>query len=135
MKYPQKPYFIRAVYQWIIDNEWTPYLLVDADTEAKGLLIPTDYVEDGEIVLDISPMAVRDFDINNSRIFFSAKFNEVAMDIVVPMKSVMAVYANENDQGMAFSIEEDTFDYDGADDDGSSDSGAKSGVPHLRIVK
>lgn len=95
-----RPYLIRAIYEWIIDNGLTPYLLVSADQ--PGVLVPQDFVEDGKIVLNISPTAVQELEISNDAVSFSARFSGHPMQVVVPVSSASALYARENGEGMVF---------------------------------
>ena len=99
-----KPYLIRAIYEWIIDNELTPYLVINA--EAPDIQVPTDYIEDGRIVLNISPKACRGLHLENDRVVFSARFNGDAFQIFAPPSAVLAIYAKENGRGMMFGEEE-----------------------------
>ncbi|MES1987003.1 MAG: ClpXP protease specificity-enhancing factor, partial [Pseudomonadota bacterium] len=92
-----KPYLIRALYEWVLDNNLTPHVVVDATLE--GVVVPVKYIEDGKIVLNISPMAVKDLEMLNEGVFFSARFGGVAMSIAVPTYAVIAVYAQENGRG------------------------------------
>ena len=95
---------MRALYEWIVDNECTPYLLVDA--EVPGVEVPRQYVKDGQIVLNISPSAVIDLHISNEAVMFNGRFGGVATDIEVPVSAVVGIYARENGQGMVFEPEE-----------------------------
>ena len=97
---PTRPYFLRAIYDWIVDNECTPYLAVYAD--APGVEVPREYVENGEITLNISPTAVANFHMNNDLVQFNARFNGISQTISVPIAAVLGVFAKENGQGMAF---------------------------------
>lgn len=99
-----KPYLIRAIYEWICDNECTPYVVVNA--EAKDVEVPQQYIEDGRIVLNISEFAVRDLIISNEYLEFNARFDGVASQIYAPISAVAAIYAHENGHGMVFSEEE-----------------------------
>ena len=101
---PSRPYIMRALYEWIVDNDCTPYLLVDA--EVPGVDVPRQYVKDGQIVLNISPSAVIDLHISNDAVFFNGRFGGVATDIEVPVSAVVGIYARENGQGMVFDPEE-----------------------------
>jgi len=137
---PQKPYLVRAFYEWIVDSDCTPYLLVDAT--AQGAEVPQDYVEDGEIVLDISAKAVTQLNISNHKVEFQATFGGIPKSIVAPMKAILAVYANENGRGMVFNLEEDEGDDDpfptegGDHTSGGSDQGdGGKKPPHLTLVK
>ena len=126
-----RPYLIRAIYQWIVDNGLTPYILVDASDE--DMVIPRQYVEDGKIVLNIAPMAVRSLTLGNDEIHFNARFSGQPMQVVIPVSHVMATYARENGQGMMFQEEDD----DNRPPPSSGDDGpAKDqGRPSLRVVK
>ncbi len=133
--YPQKPYLVRAFYEWIVDSKLTPYVLIDANYE--GVIVPKEYIEDGEIVLNVSPLAVKHFNISNKQIDFEARFSGNSMQVIVPVKSVLAIYANENGRGMVFSVNEEEDDdmppSDEAEQGGGSKSG--SGKPTLKLVK
>lgn len=97
---PNRPYLIRAIFEWICDNGMTPHLLVDANF--TGTLVPQDYVQDGHITLNIAPRAVTGLMIDNENISFSARFAGIPQQVAVPPLAVLAVYARENGQGMAF---------------------------------
>lgn len=103
-----KPYLIRAIYEWILDNKLTPYIVIN--TEIDGVQVPEDYVKDNNIVLDISPEACLGLHLGNDRIVFSASFSGVSTQIFTPPHAVLAIYAKENGEGMIFSFEksEDT---------------------------
>lgn len=95
-----RPYLLRAMHEWIVDNGMTPHLLVDATVD--GVAVPPQHVEDGSIVLNAGPTAVRDLELGNEWVSFSARFAGVAQEIFVPIAAVQAVYARENGQGMFF---------------------------------
>ncbi len=95
---------MRALYEWIVDNDCTPYLLVDASI--SDVMVPQQYVKDGQIVLNISAGAVMDLNISNDAVMFNGRFGGVATDIFVPVGAVMGIYARENGQGMVFESEE-----------------------------
>lgn len=99
-----KPYLIRALYEWIVDNEHTPYVLVDAF--APGALVPQQYVKDGQIILNISPSAVLDLHIADEGIFFNARFGGIPTDVYAPMYAILGIYARENGRGMMFEPEQ-----------------------------
>ncbi|MBP6919184.1 MAG: ClpXP protease specificity-enhancing factor [Legionellaceae bacterium] len=101
-----KPYFIRALFDWIVDNDLTPYLLVDAmhpDVE-----VPLEFVNGGRIILNIDPKACRGLHLNNDRIVFTAKFSGQTTQISLSPGAVLAVYAKENGRGMEFDVEYET---------------------------
>ena len=89
-----RPYLLRAINDWILDNGYTPHLLVDA--MAAGVEVPLQYVRDGKIVLNISPNAVRELEISNELVLFNARFGGRLFYIRIPIDSVLAVYAREN---------------------------------------
>ena len=95
-----QPYLIRAIYDWIVDNDLTPYLLVNAENDYA--MIPREYVEEGKIVLNINPSAISDLQLGNDYIMFNARFAGKAMEVSVPVTAVLAIYARENGQGMMF---------------------------------
>ena len=103
---PLKPYLLRAVYEWIVDNVQTPYLLVDA--EAEGVQIPQTFVKDGKIILNIRPQAVQGLALEDDAVYFSARFGGKPMQVYVPMSAVLALYALENGKGMVFDQEDDS---------------------------
>lgn len=96
---PTKPYLIRAIYEWCMDNGYTPYLAVAVDHRAN---VPMEFVNDGEIVLNAGPGAVRNMQMGNEFIMFSARFNGVPRQIEVPIGNVIGIYARENGQGLSF---------------------------------
>lgn len=100
---PSRPYIARALYEWLLDNELTPYVLVDANQ--PYVTVPQQFVEDGQIVLNISPSAVKDFYIGDDAIGFNARFAGQPMDVYLPMVALIAIYARENGQGMGFGAE------------------------------
>lgn len=120
-----KPYLIRSIYEWILDNELTPHLLVDADS--ADAILPSDFIEDGKIVLNVRPEAIQGMTMGNEEIEFNARFSGKPMHIVVPVKGVMAIYAKENGKGMIF----DQDDHEG-DEPPPARTPPK---PRLRVVK
>lgn len=134
MTTPSRPYLLRAFYEWIVDNDWTPYVVVNA--EVTGVSVPQDFVENGKIVLNVSPDAVRDLSLSNKYVSFSARFAGVPHEIYIPMRAVGAVYAKENGRGMVFKDEEDDFfPPDGEDDAQGGKKSSSNGRPKLTIVK
>ncbi len=101
---PQKPYLIRAIYEWLQDNQITPYLLVNAKIE--GTQVPREYINDGKIVLNIASDAVRNFHADNDWISFSARFSGKPMELFIPITAVLAIYGKENNEGMFFTEED-----------------------------
>jgi stringent starvation protein B len=128
-----KPYLIRAIYDWLLDNELTPYLVVDVLDEA--VQVPQEHVEDGRIILNISPKACRGLHLENDRIIFSARFSGIVKQIFVPPSSVQAIYAKENGRGMVFSEDEDTDDDPPKTAPPVIGKNKKKGRPTLKVVK
>jgi stringent starvation protein B len=96
-----KPYLLRAIYEWCTDNGYTPYLAAMVDVHTR---VPREFVKDGEIVLNISFSATSGLKMDNDLIYFSARFGGVSREIVIPVPNVVAIYAKENGQGMAFDV-------------------------------
>jgi stringent starvation protein B len=96
-----KPYLMRAIYDWCVDSGYTPYLSVTVDSATR---VPMEYVKEGQIVLNIGPVAVERFKIGNDRIEFSARFNGRGRDLSIPVGAVTAIYARENGQGLSFEV-------------------------------
>jgi len=103
-----KPYLIRSIYEWIVDNDLTPHLLVDAENSLA--ILPQQFIEDGKIVLNIKPQAVQGLTLGNEEIQFNARFSGKPMHIVTPIAAVMAIYAKENGKGMIFDQEDEGAD-------------------------
>jgi stringent starvation protein B len=99
---PTKPYILRALYEWCVDNGYTPHLAVKVDDRSQ---VPAEYVKGGEITLNISPTAVHKLHMGNDLVEFSARFVGVARQISVPVACVYALYARETGHGMTFDIE------------------------------
>lgn len=95
-----RPYLLRAIYEWILDNRLTPHVMVNAHEE--GVQVPQEYVQDGQITLNLSPDAVKSLNMDNESLSFNARFRGVPMDVHVPIGAIMGVYARENGQGMMF---------------------------------
>jgi stringent starvation protein B len=136
-----KPYLIRAMYQWILDNELTPYIVINCEIE--GVQAPESFIEDGRIVFNVSPDACRGLNIANDRIVFSASFNGSPMQIYAPPNAVIAIYAKENGRGMVFTEDGDDDNNGGhgskppSDMSSSSDEAKKKtfGKPKLTVIK
>ena len=119
-----RPYLIRALYEWIVDNSLTPHLLVDIQVE--GVDAPVEFAENGKLVLNLSPRAVRGLSMGNDVVTFDARFSGRSRRVSVPVPAVLAIYARENGQGMLFSDR---------DDGGEPPEGGGGGKPRLRVVK
>lgn len=155
---PSRPYLLNALYEWILDNNCTPYIAVNATYE--DTIVPQEFVRNGQIVLNISPTAVHKFGINKNVLQFSARFGGVSRDLFIPLPAITAIYAKETGGGMVFPADE----YDklspepsqggvhlkevSSEEEGSAGSGSDSGPgsgpsgstpgakkPNLRIVK
>ena len=101
---PNRPYIIRALYEWITDNQLTPHLLINA--EAEGVQVPERAIAQNKVVLNIDPGAVEGLELGNEWLLFDTRFAGVKEEICIPVEAVMAVYARENGQGMVFESEE-----------------------------
>lgn len=132
-----RPYLLRALYEWISDNEMTPHLLVDAGQ--PGVQVPPHTVKDGKVVLNIAARAVAALELANDAVRFTARFGGVSQPVSVPVSAILAIYARETGQGMA--LPEDSGPT--AEDEPPtppSEPGGDEPVPpkrggHLRIVK
>lgn len=123
-----QPYLLRAIYEWIVDNGMTPYILVNANMENTH--VPLQYVENGKIILNVAPQAVNDLELGNEFIMFNARFSGKSMEVSFPVEAVLAVYAKENGQGMVFS----EGDEPPPTEPSPKDSG-KVKKPNLKLVK
>ncbi|QSX34340.1 ClpXP protease specificity-enhancing factor [Shewanella avicenniae] len=101
---PSRPYLLRAYFQWLLDNDLTPHLVVDATVQ--GTQVPLQYVKDGQIVLNIAPSAVGNLQFDNDFVEFSARFGGVPQQLILPMQSIVAIYARENGAGTVFDMED-----------------------------
>jgi len=139
-----RPYLIRAFYEWIVDNNCTPYILVNAGRE--GVSVPEEHIKDGQIILNIAPAAVQNLLIDNEMLEFDGRFSGVARPVFMPIEAVMGIYARENGQGMIFDAEGVNPDPSGPGSDpdapagngeGSSSGKSKKQAkkPALRVVK
>jgi len=117
------------LYEWIIDNQLTPYVLLDA--EMQDVDVPTQYVKDGKILLNVSPSAIQALKITNQIIQFNASFAEVPTEVYAPIKAVLAIYARENGRGMVFSEEEESMEADPP----LPPRRQNSGKPKLTVIK
>lgn len=144
----QRPYLLRALYEWVVDNGMTPHLLVDA--RSPGVRVPAHAVKDGQVVLNIADRAVGHMRMDNDGIRFSARFGGVSQNVVVPMAAVIAIYARETGQGLALPVDtaaapapmQDTLATSPATADTVADAPPPEDAPeppkrgnHLRVVK
>lgn len=136
---PSRPYLLRALNEWILENDCTPYVLVDAGL--PGVQVPEDYVNNGQIVLNISTSAVKSLYIDDDGLSFNARFGGVPIDLYVPMVAILAIYAKENGQGMVFGNEAGAPDPNEppkntrAKKSEETDEKAKKSRPALTVVK
>ena len=128
-----RPYLLRALYEWIGDNDMTPHLLVDATCE--GVVVPKAVVKDGRVVLNIAARAVAQLDLGNREVRFKARFGGVSQSVVVPMPAILAIYAQETGQGMMLPEDGGALPGDSPGDSPEPpEDGPKRGG-HLRVVK
>lgn len=135
-----RPYLLEAFLDWICDNGCTPYVVVDADfPDAK---VPEQYIDDGKIVLNVSPDAVRDFALTKTSLEFSATFAGVPTHVFAPMQAILAIYAQENGRGMVFKDDDNFDDFppsggnNGSKGDDKGGKGKGDGSrPNLTVVK
>lgn len=121
-----RPYLLRALVDWIVDNRWTPYVAIACDV--PGVDVPTDSAADGKLVLNVSANATRNFSIDDTTLSVDCRFRGKPVHISVPVGAVVAVYARENGQGMAFEAEADAPPADQAET-------PKPSGPKLKLVK
>lgn len=121
-----RPYLIRALHEWIVDNDMTPYVLVDC--RLSEVQVPTEHINDERIVLNVSPGATQHLMLGNEQVSFSARFGGRGRNVVFPVQAVLAIYARENGRGMVFSTDSGDDSSPDPDDDGGS-------KPKLRVVK
>ncbi len=103
MSISSRPYLLRAIYEWLLDNNLTPHIVIN--TNVPGVEVPSSHIEDGQLVLNISPDACRGLLIGDEEVVFSARFNGASRQILLPVDAVTAIYARENNQGMVFGQE------------------------------
>ncbi|WP_122523739.1 ClpXP protease specificity-enhancing factor [Pseudomonas viridiflava] len=134
-----RPYLVRALYEWIVDNDCTPHMLVNA--EYPSVQVPQGFANDGQIVLNVSPSAVRHLHMDNEAVSFEGRFGGVPHTLYVPVGAILGIYARENGQGMVFDLEpsfeedEEIELDDGDDTPPDSDPPRPTGRPSLKVVK
>lgn len=129
MMTPRRPYFIRAMYEWISDNNFTPYIAVDA--ELSNVCVPQKYIKDGKIIFDISFKATNKIRTGNDAIEFEARFSGKILHIYIPINAVLAIYAKENGLGMVFTPE-DIENYQNSQPEIET---PKQNFAHLKLIK
>ncbi|KHA60141.1 peptidase [Vibrio variabilis] len=151
---PRRPYMLRAFYDWLVDNDLTPHLVVAATL--PGVRVPDEFVQDGQIILNIAPRAVGNLELSNEAITFNARFGGRPHSVIVPLYAVQAIYARENGAGTMFEpedayigefeeddemiVEEDLSPLSVASESEDNDTGEEEpprpkGRPSLRVVK
>jgi stringent starvation protein B len=125
-----RPYLLRALYDWIADNGMTPHILVDA--AAEGVDVPDQAIQKGKVILNIDHAAVRSLEMGNEWLSFSARFAGRQHQVSVPVEAVLAIYSRENGQGMMFAQDEDSGPPDDTD---TGPGGGPARRPHLKVVK
>ena len=125
-----RPYLLRALYEWIADNQMTPHILVEAG--ADGVDVPDQAVQKGKVILNVDNSAVRELDLGNEWVTFKARFSGNEHNVAVPVSAVLAIYAKENGQGMMFAQDEEVMPPTDPDSDPDATPGKR---PHLSIVK
>ncbi len=127
-----RPYLVRALYEWILDNDSTPYILVNA--LGDDVAVPREHVKDGQIILNISPTAVQSLSIDNDAMQFRGRFAGIPFQVHVPMEAVLGIYARENGQGMFFELEGGEPSPPDPEKSGETRR-PKPGKPSLKVVK
>ena len=125
-----RPYLLRALYEWIADNNMTPHVLVEAG--AEGVDVPDQAIQKGKVILNIDNAAVRDLDLGNEWLTFKARFSGSEHNVAVPIEAVLAIYSKENGQGMMFALEDESTPPTVPGPDGDASPTRR---PHLKIVK
>lgn len=151
-----RPYLLRAIYQWIVDNDCTPYLMVDASRQ--GVQVPAQAIRDGKVVLNMAPQAIVNLDMGNRELAFLTRFSGVSMQVRVPVSAITALYAQETGQGMMFQDEDPVASHQQGtrpdapnavpEDQAPAERGSREtsasadehgkprkGAPHLRVIK
>lgn len=122
-----KPYLIRAIYEWCVDNGFTPYLSVAVDQNTR---VPMEFVKEGKIMLNLSAGATRNLTMDNDWVQFSARFGGVSRELQIPIAAVIGIFARENNEGMGFAPDTPTDTTDPTEPEPP-----KPGKPRLQIVK
>ena len=125
-----KPYLVRALYEWCADSGLTPYLSVRVNEHTR---VPVEYVKNGEIILNLSQDATRNLTLGNDLIQFSARFNGVSRELSIPMETVNGIFAKESGQGLFFNDVPNTTEQDAGDD--SPSPSTPNGKPRLQVIK
>lgn len=137
----RRPYLLRAMHEWIQDNNQTPHIVVDASME--GVQVPAQHVKDGKIILNVSMGAANGLSLGNDYVGFRARFGGVSQDILVPVAAIIGIYSRETGQGMIFGDNEGPGDSPGAPTPPQSPAPSPAPKPaggrprksHLKVVK
>jgi len=121
-----RPYLLRGLFEWIVANELTPYVVINAEIEE--VMVPVEYVEEGRIILNISPAVIQNLFIGDDALEFNAHFGGIEQEVYAPISAVTAIYAKENGRGMVFRDEDD-----GEDDGGGGNRGRRSGASDNKL--
>jgi stringent starvation protein B len=127
----QRPYLLRAMHEWMVDNDLTPHIVVDATRD--DLLVPSGHVKDGKLVLNVSLAATRGLDLGNEFVRFEARFGGVSQRVEIPVDAVLGIYARESGRGMLFPNEDEPPEPPNGE--GSAPSGGEPKKPSLKVVK
>ncbi|HEX5421731.1 MAG TPA: ClpXP protease specificity-enhancing factor [Gammaproteobacteria bacterium] len=127
----QRPYLLRAMHEWMVDNNLTPHIVVDAVRE--GLQVPGGYAKDGKLVLNVSPSATRGLMLGNDFVSFEARFGGVSRRVEIPVDAVLGIYARESGNGMLFPDEDSPEPPEGSPQGGGD--GGEPKRPTLKVVK
>ncbi|MDO9281435.1 MAG: ClpXP protease specificity-enhancing factor [Methylotenera sp.] len=127
-----KPYMLRAIHEWCVDNNLTPHLIVVVNRQTR---VPMAYVKDGEIVLNVNYGATKDLHIDNESVVFSARFGGVSQNIYIPMNAIKGIFARENGQGMFFEVSADQNDVDNVEKTSSEAGNSSIEVDKKRNIK
>jgi len=134
---PNRPYLLRAFYEWIVDNNTTPYLVVDATF--PSVKVPTQFIQNGQIVLNVAPTAVGNLQLGNDAVTFSARFGGQPFALYIPVNAVLAIYAKENGAGTVFTLEEEEDEAEifseNLDDSDKPEPPKPKKPSHLKVVK
>ena len=126
---PRRPYLLRAFYEWLLDNQLTPHVVVDINL--PGVQVPLEFARDGQIVLNIAPRAVGNLELTNDAVRFSARFGGVPRQVYVPMAAILAIYARENGAGTMFEPE---AGYEDQDESLDNDGETSAAEPVMQVI-
>lgn len=132
-----RPYLLRAMYEWMVDNQFTPHILVNANHD--NVKMPPNIAKDGQVIFNISPSAVRSLELSNEWVSFNARFSGQAYNVYLPILAILAIYAQENERAMSFPPEEEITDSTSNANESSPNDASPSkparNRPNLKVVK